>query len=183
MRSVNELVNDYTVLDFVFCSTDVFNYEVKTTEYGRRRYIERSFDYANDKKEIVQDEITRWYKGKWIVNTDFVYDYGLVADQPVKPNQLNETMSPYTFYEMPEGSIIESMIPFANMAQVAWLKLQEVVANSVPAGPAVNIRSLMQVPDGKGGYFDPMKVFGIYQHKGTWFYSDRDAADETIQNP
>ncbi|MBE3086897.1 MAG: hypothetical protein IMZ64_11850, partial [Bacteroidetes bacterium] len=107
------------------------------------------------------------YRAKWIVGTDFVYDFGLQYDVP-RPGKKEVELS-YKFYKLPGRSIVSLSVPNLDQIQLTWLKLQNSLAMSSNSGIAVEYTSLMNMKLG-GNKMEPLEILSIRRDTGDLIY-------------
>lgn len=121
------------VLDFEYLTTDTYNMTTTKDKYGNGNYVyESKKSYNTDKKKTQALDLQVWRRGKWILGTTYAFDFGLQYDQ-VKPKG-NVSLSSFHFYVGQDKSIAESAIANVNEFQIAWMKLQNALNNSVDSG-------------------------------------------------
>lgn len=180
------------VMDIEFSSTSTFRWERRTRADGKKTIHELKYKKEADKgNELVARNAEIWYKGFWIVGTDFCWNYGL-ADQirgdyanPVQKGDenLSEAYSGFHFFRVAKKSLVQRMIPFADGIQLAWLKSQNALAKARPRGISMEIGALEQVPDGKGGHYTPIDLQAIYDQTGNYLWRRKDVDDpDSAQN-
>jgi hypothetical protein len=96
------------------------------------------------------------YKIKWIVGTDFAYDYGEAENQPRKlsswwDTQLNYHCYAWNFNKMMFSGITERLIPIQDNYQLTWMRLQNLKAKLIPYLITLDLDALENVALGKGG--------------------------------
>jgi hypothetical protein len=176
------------VLDCEFKSDDtVYNTERTTSdgkkvvhkdEYGKVRNSEKRKTHVTKNLMV--------YRCKWILGTEFAWDYGHQFDI-VRPTPSNAVLS-FHFYKMKTGSYIKRMIPLLDSIQLAWLKLQNAKAEAKNKGIAVEFTAITNVSMGnnKLGPLDIMKIYGqkgdlIYQATAAKSYSPAQTNYRPIQ--
>ena len=168
------------LLDGVFKCTDITRYEKKNNKYGGYSVNKKSSTYKPPKsprykRTQINSSVEMIYKGKWIVGTDFIFDYG-VAENIVRPkSKLEKALMPYCVYapniiNMNNKGMVERMIPFADQIQLAHLKMQHLIAKVKPKGSAIELGAIENVGKGDGGTFTPLEVQDIYQQTGNLYY-------------
>ena len=168
------------LLDGVFKCTDITRYEKKNNKYGGYSVNKKSSTYKPPKnprykRTQINSSVEMMYKGKWIVGTDFIFDYG-VAENIVRPkSKLEKALMPYCVYapniiNMNNKGMVERMIPFADQIQLAHLKMQHLIAKVKPKGSAIELGAIENVGKGDGGTFTPLEVQDIYQQTGNLYY-------------
>ena len=168
------------VLDGVFKCTDITKYEKKQNKFGGYSVNKKPSNYKPPKsprykREQINSSVEMIYKGKYIVGTDFLFDYG-VADNIVRPkSHLEKALMPYCVYapniiNMNNKGMVERMIPFADQIQLAHLKMQHLISKVKPKGSAIELGAIENVGKGDGGTFTPLEVQDIYQQTGNLYY-------------
>jgi uncharacterized protein YlzI (FlbEa/FlbD family) len=115
-----------------------------TGEYG-----EATPKYMKDVKKVV-------YKGSWILDTDYMHDWGLQENQNRKMSSWWDTdldvqvYAPY-FYKMQFSGITERLIPFEDRACMLWYNLQNLSNKLVPYLINIDFNAVESVNFGKGG--------------------------------
>jgi hypothetical protein len=146
-----------------------FDAEVKPlSDYRKKQGIEQ---------EEIQTRIRRGYQCSWIVDTDLRYDCGLIPNQ-ARENQKKEPVLPIfiwrgvnTNLNLLFGSVIESIIPFLDNLQLAWLKYQDALVKSTPGGYLINLRLLQNLKMGSRE-IDPIEAFEMFWKTGRMPYMD-----------
>jgi hypothetical protein len=96
------------------------------------------------------------YKGKWIIGTDMMYDWGLAENQNRKPSIWWETTLSYhlyawNFYEMRYSGILERLIPIADSYQQKWMRLQDLQKRLLAYMVYLDLDAIDSVALAKGG--------------------------------
>lgn len=175
------------VFHYNWIDVDVLRSIKITNKYGREAIYEIPFDKEikplsdykkkqNIKQEEVNTRVRRTYECSWVVDTDMIYDYGRSKNAPRKNKKtplLNFSVwrGIATNYNLLFGSVIESIIPFLDNIQIAWLKYQDSLSKSHPGGYAVNIR-LLQNLQVDGSDVSPLKAFEMFWKTGRLPYMD-----------
>src|SRR3990167_5798702 len=148
------------VLDGEFISLNVEKWEEKPNSKGGFFYNRKSSDYQTEDKsrKVTAKELEYLYKGKWIVDTDYLFDFGMAKD--IMRTKKNGKISPETklnflmlapdIIDMQNKAMVEDIIPQADHMQLVGLKIQHLVAKLVPPGMAVDVNALKDVFLGKG---------------------------------
>jgi hypothetical protein len=163
---------------------DNFNVDVMDAEWfsvnekGRTyRTNSRGETYSYDEEEgkvfdtpTKQTKLRKYkvvYRAKWIVGTEYVYDNGLQYDVP-RPGKKEVELS-FKFYKLPGRSIVSLSVPNLDQMQIAWLKLQNALAQSSNSGVAVEYTSLMNMKLG-GEKMEPLEILSIRRDTGDLIY-------------
>tara|TARA_R110002020_G_scaffold11064_8_gene42100 strand:+ start:1197 stop:3593 length:2397 start_codon:yes stop_codon:yes gene_type:complete len=181
------------IMDSEFISTNDLNYEKKENAFGGYSVSKRKKGYKAPKKSKYKREQLNSvakvvYSGKYIVGTDYIFDYGLAKNMSRPKSNLSETKLSYIIYSpnlnrMSNVSLVQRMIPFADQIQLAHLKMQQVIAKARPKGAAFEIGSLENVSKGDGGTFTPLELQEIYDQTGNIYYrrvDDEGIASNTV---
>lgn len=96
-----------------------------------------------------------WYKGKWIIGTDLMYDYGICEYQtsPISSwwnKKCSFIIGSPLFYKMQFTGISERLIPLADAYQLTWRKLQNLKNKLIPYLIELDLTALENVGLGRG---------------------------------
>ena len=168
------------VLDGVFRSVDDLHYEKKDNRFGGYSVNKKKLGYTPPKKskyerKQLKTKVENIYKGKYIIGTDYIFDYGLATNILRPKSNLSRAILPYSIYapnilNMNNKGIVERMIPFADQIQLAHLKIQHLMSKAKPKGSAIELGAIENVGKGDGGTFTPLEVQDIYQQTGNLYY-------------
>ena len=170
------------VLDMEFFSVNEMVYEQRIDRRGNQIYARAKYEDRNkrkDKFERLAYKVS--YKGKWIIDTNFIFDYGLCTDMKRAKSSLMDTKLSYhlyapEFFDMKAYGLMEQLIPIADAIQIAWYRLQNAINQSRPKGIMIEMGALEDIPLGAGGKkLSPMKVLDLYNKTGTLVYRKMDA--------
>jgi len=157
------------VVDLEWFSINDKYYLKRTNDHGETLTYEGKWGKTvNTEKK--KTEIKRYktvYKCKWIVGTDYVYDFGLQHDVP-RPGKKEVELS-YSFYKLPGRSMVSRMVQNLDSIQLTWLKLQNAIAKSAPAGIAVEYTALNNMTLG-GNKMTPLEILNIKAATGDLIY-------------
>jgi hypothetical protein len=104
------------------------------------------------------------YKCKWLIQTDYMYDWGMSENQIRKPSswwdtKLNIQLYSWNFYKMRFAGITERLIPLEDKASLTWFKLQNMSNKLIPYLINIDLNALEGVDFGGGGEkMNPTKV-------------------------
>lgn len=150
-----------SVLDFEIKSYDIKATEERKNKKGNIKF--NSTDPANLKKEGADKKYEAKnyesvYKGKWIIGTDFIYDYGLATNmkrtQDIKKlgkTDLSFHVVAASFDKMCTKGITEDLIPVADEIQRTLLKLRNLSNRMIINGLAIDFSALEGVALGGSG--------------------------------
>lgn len=169
------------VLDIEFFSVNELVYEQRIDRRGNKIYARAKYDDRNkrkDKFERVAYKVV--YKGRWIIDSNYIFDYGLCTNMKRAKSSLMDTKLSFhlfapEFWDMKAHGMMEQIIPIADAIQIAWYRLQNVINQSRPKGIMIEMGALEDIPLGKGGkQLTPMKVLDLYNKTGTLVYRKLD---------
>jgi len=170
------------VLDIEFFSVNEMVYEQRVDRRGNPIYARAGYEDKNkrkDKFERVAYKVA--YKGRWIIDTNYIFDYGLCTNMKRAKSSLMDTKLSYhiyapEFWDMRAVGMMEQIIPIADAIQIAWYRLQNAINQSRPKGIMIEMGALDDIPLGAGGKkLTPMKVLDLYNKTGTLVYRKLDA--------
>ena len=107
------------------------------------------------------------YRGKWIIGSEYMYDFGLQYDIP-RPGKKEVELS-FKFYMMPGRSITSLAMPSLDQMQLTALKMQNAIAMSAPSGIAVEYSSLQNMKLGGTKAF-PQDILALRRDTGDVFF-------------
>jgi len=170
------------LLDLEFFSVNEMVYEQRIDRRGNKIYARAKYEERNKRK----DKFERFaykvaYKGRWIIDTNYIFDYGLCTDMKRAKSSLMDTKLSYhiyapEFFDMRGYGIMEQIIPIADAIQIAWYRMQNAINQARPKGIIIEMGALEDIPLGAGGKkLSPMKVLDLYNKTGTLVYRKADA--------
>jgi hypothetical protein len=147
------------------------------SEYKTKRKTQYGFDIMYDedwgkvvnteKKKTEKYDIKVVYKCKWIIGTDYVYDFGLQFDVP-RPGKKEVELS-YHLYKLPYRSLVSLSETHIHQMVLAYFKLQNAIAMSAPKGLAIEFTSLQNMALG-AKKLQPLDLIKIKTQTGTLLY-------------
>lgn len=179
------------VLEFYFLGIDQEDREIKT--YKNRKYtnkVSSDFKLKNPDAEVVSKRIQNLYKGKWVIGTDYIFDYKISENIPRK--KINGAYVPKAtlpikiiapgIYDMQNKSHVERMIPHADAMKLAELAMQTLMIKMKPPGVHIDIQGLMDAARGMGMEGKPIEIVKIYEATGNLITSSRTDEGEIINS-
>lgn len=167
------------VVDLVYKALHNLTYEKKVDRFGKE-ILDKS------KKEKVGKEYEKSepyyvsYTGCWIVDTDYLLEWGL-SKHMIKPEKnLTEIYSPYSVYlydnnQMTNTPMIETMIPSIKMMQLLSLQTQKLIATTAPDGSNIDVTGLSDIDMGEGvGIVSPQQLYSIYLQTGNSYFKSKE---------
>ena len=171
--------DDFTVtyMSFAFKTTNSLVYEKKPNKYGGFFMNKKASSYNVPEKykherHLLKENYEVVYTGCWVVNTDYLFDYGTMNNQLRKNGSLKKTELPYkiyalNFYKMGMRSLVQRMIPHADEMQLAHLKLQQFMMKARPPGMSIEIGSMTSISiDGGDNSITPQEQIRLFDQTG-----------------
>ena len=168
-----------TLLYFNYKTTKKIVYKKKIMATGGSKVIEKD-DQFNPPVEVMEDgnfekiekTIDVWYDGVMVMGTNIVLKWEL-AQNMVRPKSASQHAIPNyvavapRMYKGSIESLVRRMIPFADLIQITHLKLQQVIARTVPDGVYIDADGLNEVDLGTGGAYNPEDALRLYFQTGS----------------
>ena len=180
------------ILDFEFLSVDCMYFEDKDNRFGNTNFFFKGLEYNPPKSSVFERKSHKMenatvYGGKYIVGTDYIYDYGLKTNVPknihdISKARLSYSVSATNLRRMMPKSMVGSITGFADQLQLTHLKIQQAVAKAKPDGLIVDIEGLDNVQLGRGGELQPLEIQDIYEQTGVFYYRSKHP-EGGFQNP
>ena len=168
-----------TLLYFNYKTTKKMVYKKKNMENGNIRMIEKddSFNPPDEMMdegnfEKVEKTIDVWYDGVMVMGTNIILKWEL-AKNMVRPKSSSQHAIPNYVAVAPRmykgviESLVRRMIPYADLIQVTHLKLQQVIARTVPDGVYIDADGLNEVDLGTGAAYNPEDALRLYFQTGS----------------
>lgn len=120
------------------------------------------------------------YHGVWIIDTDYVLEWGLAKNMLKDNGSLAEIRSPYCIHMYNNNKcrntpLAEVMRPLIDQLQNIWLQSQKIIAMTAPDGFDIDMLGLSDIDLGKGiGVVSPMQLLDIYLQTGNRYFKGRD---------
>lgn len=129
---------------------------VDETPDDYHRSLDETGEYGEAKPKYMKDVRKVVYKASWILDTEYMHDWGLQENQNRKLSSWWDTdldiqvYAPY-FYKMQFSGITERLIPFEDRACMLWYNLQNLSNKLVPYLINIDFNAVESVNFGKGG--------------------------------
>jgi hypothetical protein len=169
--------NSYKYDSFKVCVAKTWWVDVekeKKLQYTNKSGSKRFYEYDDSVKKLgnrekVKNVRTRTLYGcKWILGTDWVYDFGKLKNQP--NNGGNKPLLPLRGVKLKELPIVRRLVPVVDQYFIAWLKLQNEIAKAAVAGYAIDVSKLANITDGTGKKYDMLDLVKMHRETGILFY-------------
>lgn len=177
------------VLDLQFFSYNEMNFERNVNRRGNVMFNEVEWDRRNNKKDkYLRKKIKVVYEIKWIVGTEYAYDFRLKKDmkRTVNPKKMAETTLDYkffapNFYEMRTLSMMERLVPLADEYQMTVYRIQNFINRMVPNGWWIDLDALENVAMNKGGEnMKPIELLQMFYETGVLVGRSKDIMGDNV---
>jgi hypothetical protein len=168
-----------TLLYFNYKTSKTIVYKKKKLDNGGIRMIEKddSFNPPDEMMEEgsfekVEKKIDVWYNGVMVMGTNYMLKWELASNM-VRPKSSSQHALPNyiacapRMYKGVIESLVRRMIPFADLIQLTHLKLQQVIARTVPDGVFIDADGLNEVDLGTGNAYNPEDALRLYFQTGS----------------
>jgi len=168
-----------TLMYFNYKTTKKMVYKKKINENGNIRMIEKDDGFnppdemmEEGKFEKVEKTIDVWYDGVMVMGTNIILKWEL-AKNMVRPKSSSQHAIPNYVAVAPRmykgviESLVRRMIPYADLIQMTHLKLQQVIARTVPDGVYIDADGLNEVDLGTGSAYNPEDALRLYFQTGS----------------
>lgn len=165
-------------------------YETREDRFGKE--ILEKVVVKKEGKKYIDKPYEVSYQGVWIVDTDYLLEWGLSKNMIKPKNNLTEVKLPWVTYmynneKMSNKPLIETMIPTIKQMQMIEIQEQKIIAAAAPDGFKVDISSMSDVTLGDGmDSVSPFDLYKIYKQTGVIYYkgiSDGDDGGSSRQEP
>lgn len=155
-------------------------------EYGNKKIV----DLEEDREELekaqaklddfydktIEETMEYVYYSEWILGTDYQMGYGKMHNQPRDAMFPETTRLPIRIEApiMSDGifqSFISLTLPLYEMIQLAWLKVQDNVARSIPKGLMIDVEKLRDIVMSGEKTQNPLQLLEFYWKEGVMLYS------------
>ncbi len=168
-----------TLMYFNYKTSKKIVYKKKILEGGASKLIEKD-DTFNPPQEMmdegrfekIEKTIDVWYSGVMVMGTNIILKWEL-EENMVRPKSSSQHAIPNYVAVAPRmykgviESLVRRMIPFADLIQITHLKLQQVIARTVPDGVYIDADGLNEVDLGNGAAYDPSDALRLYFQTGS----------------
>jgi hypothetical protein len=168
-----------TLMYFNYKTTKKMVYKKKVKDNGNISMIEKDDTFnppeemmEEGKFEKVEKTIDVWYDGVMVMGTNIILKWEL-AKNMVRPKSSSQHAIPNYVAVAPRmykgviESLVRRMIPYADLIQMTHLKLQQVIARTVPDGVYIDADGLNEVDLGTGAAYNPEDALRLYFQTGS----------------
>lgn len=143
-----------------------------------------------DNQELIQKGRWNIYKGVYATDARKLIEWGLKKNmiRPQDPKEIGEAEFSFSFYmyqnnDMRNLAVPEKIQEPIEQMILARLKMQQLVANMIPAGAAINTDALQEIDYGLGDGNKDIDYQKLYQQTGKLYYRGRDAEGNALSVP
>lgn len=162
------------VLDMEFYSYNDYNFEAGEDKRGNVRFSAAPYEKRDKSKKFINKKIKVVYCCKWIIGTDYAYDFHLKEDMKrvVDPKKKADTTLSFkftaiNFYEMRATGFMERLRPIIDDYQLTIYKIQNLKNRIVPNGWWIDLDALENVALNKGGAnMTPLELLQMFFETG-----------------
>jgi len=157
------------VMDAEWMSVNSKYMTSRNTKYGSKLLYEEKWGkvYDTDTRKTDKYDIKVVYKCKWIIGTDYTYDFGLQYDVP-RPGKKEVELS-FHLYKLPYRSLVSLSENHLDQMALAFYKLQNAIAMAAPSGLSLEFSSISNMNLG-GGKLKPLELLKIRRQTGDFIY-------------
>jgi len=168
-----------TLLYFNYKTTKKIVYKKKNLEGGGSRVIEKDENFNPPTEmmeegnfEKIEKTIDVWYDGIMVMGTNILLQWKM-SENMVRPKSASQHALPNyvacapRMYKGVIESLCRRMIPFADLIQITHLKLQQVIARTVPDGVFIDADGLNEIDLGTGNAYNPEDALRLYFQTGS----------------
>lgn len=182
--------NKVMVFHFEFLTLDTSTYKIKTNKFGKVRVYKD--EVSKNPEENLSRRIQNCYAGTWIVDSDYVYNYGQKENMIRKrlPNGVVDTKTQTGYFKFQPNmryginkSHTERAMVFAKQWHLSFMKLQQFLAKAKAPGYKININGMTPVDLGNGKTtMGPIEMSIFHEQTGNYIYdSSKEGGEEENQ--
>jgi hypothetical protein len=167
------------VLDLEYMSNNSYQYELK--EKGTKVFFDELKGKPKNPQKVTEKRLTDKYKAKWIIGTDYMYDYGL-CDNQLRRQKLDGSFSGETYFsfvtfqsdmrDMRNTSIVERLIGLADAYVLVNLKAQTLVAKARAQAVKIDVSVLGAITNALGmKNIKPKELINAMEQSSVYYVS------------
>ena len=167
--------NTVAVLFFEYKTYNEQVFKIKQTDTGLEKALEKTDTFnppANDNFQRVSRKIEVLYEGVKVLGNNELLKWDL-SENMTRPFgdttkvEMSYAMCAPRMYKGKIESIVSKITGFADMIQITHLKLQQVIARTVPDGVFLDMDGLAEVDLGNGTNYNPAEALNMYFQTGS----------------
>jgi len=150
-------------------------FKLKRTDQGLEKILEKPDTFnpeKNDNFNRVSRSIEVLFEGVKVLGTDMMLKWQM-AENMTRPMsdttkvEMNYAICAPRMYKGRIESLVTKTMGFADMVQLTHLKLQQVIARTVPDGVFLDMDGLAEVDLGNGTNYNPAEALNMYFQTGS----------------
>lgn len=177
------------VYDMQFFSYNDMVWSSRTNSKGNPVFEEEPY-HKKGRANKVSKRIKVVYEIKWLVDTDYAYDFRLKKDQvrSADPTKMAETkldynFISYNFYENRPKGMMERLIPLIDQFQMDMFKMQNIKSRLVPNGWWIDLDALENTALTAGGQkMTPEQLLQMFYDTGVLVGRSKDVMGDNNPN-
>jgi hypothetical protein len=150
-------------------------FKLKQTDQGLEKILEKPDTFnppENDNFDRVSRSVEVLFEGVKVLGTDMMLKWEMAQNmtRPMADTtkvEMNYAICAPRMYKGRIESLISKTIGFADMVQLTHLKLQQVIARTVPDGVFLDMDGLAEVDLGNGTNYNPAEALNMYFQTGS----------------
>ena len=170
--------SDSNTINVLYFEWKTFNksvHKVKQTSAGTDKAIEKDDTFnpeENPNFEKVEQAVECIYEGVYILGMKELLSWKKATNQVRVDGNMNRVCMNYTavcpkWYKGRIESHVDRMIPFADLIQQTYLKLQQTVQKMTPAGVYLDADGLAEIDLGNGEHYSAKEALNMYFQTGS----------------
>jgi hypothetical protein len=167
--------NTVQVLFFEYKTYNTQVFKIKQNDTGLEKALEKPDTFnppVNDNFERIERKIEVLYKGVKVIGNNELIEWRLAKNmtRPMADTtrvEMSYTICAPRLYKGRIDSIVSRITGFADMIQLTHLKLQQVIARTVPDGVFLDMDGLAEVDLGNGTNYNPAEALNMYFQTGS----------------
>lgn len=129
-------------------------------------------------KHLEDLKFHRYYQATWILNTQYIYNYGRVPFETRDPYNARFALCPLKHYRITNQPLAERIKPLVKKIYLTWKKVDNEVARKKPSGYQINVKALENISLGQGQTFTVKHAIEMWNETGDILISDEAVGDE-----
>ena len=167
--------NNIAVLYFEYKTYQDQVFKIKQTATGLEKALQKPDTFKppkNDNFDVVSRSIEVLYSGAKILGHEMMLRWEMARNMTRPDSNLVKVNMSYSIcapkmYKGRIESLVGRMTGFADMIQLTHLKLQQVLARTVPDGVFLDVDGLAEVDLGNGTNYNPAEALNMYFQTGS----------------
>ena len=167
---------------------------VKTEKEAKEYFAKLKNDKRSAVAETSTKEVQYLYKGMYIPNTKWIFNYGMVKN--IEREKVSGSYAPKAelpvaiiapdIYDMQNKSLVERLIPHEDQINLIKLKSQQLLIKAKPPGVAIDLEGLDSIVMGMGenqnAGMDGIEITRMYEQTGSYTFRSRDKNGNVINS-